>query len=368
MKTIVAMAIALALVAQNTTGPLKILVIEGEGAVNVVQQKTAVAPVVEVRDRNDQPVAGAVVTFAVRSGRAAFNGVRTLTVTTNAAGRAAAAGFAPTGTGAVQISATAAFQGQTAAVTIAQANVMTAAQAANASAAGAGGGGGGLGTGTIVGISAGAAGGVVGLKMLRDYRRGDPPTIDTFEAFPSPALANTRVIFAAGSSFHDENDEGVTLTIEFGDGGAETRHMSFGDPGAPIEHFYSNPGTYTARATLTDPVGRTATGEVQVPITSLSSQWTSSLSAGVYTLTQSGRNVTGSFSSGPLSGSVSGSITENGFVQITWPTIVGGVVVTPSFAGSLEGPPSGTGASNPNRLVGRLSGAGFNNTQITISR
>jgi hypothetical protein len=38
---------------------LKIVVLEGEGAVNIIQQKTAVAPVIEVRDRNDQPVAGA---------------------------------------------------------------------------------------------------------------------------------------------------------------------------------------------------------------------------------------------------------------------------------------------------------------------
>ena len=66
---------------------LRILVIEGEGAVNIIQQKTAVAPVVEVRDRNDQPVAGATVNFVVRSGRAAFDGARTLSVTTNAAGR-----------------------------------------------------------------------------------------------------------------------------------------------------------------------------------------------------------------------------------------------------------------------------------------
>ena len=38
---------------------LKIVVLEGEGAVNIIQQKTAVAPVIEVRDRNDQPVSGA---------------------------------------------------------------------------------------------------------------------------------------------------------------------------------------------------------------------------------------------------------------------------------------------------------------------
>ena len=68
---------------------LKIVVLEGEGAVNIIQQKTAVAPVIEVRDRNDQPVSGAVVRFAIQKGKASFDGARTLTVTTNGAGRAA---------------------------------------------------------------------------------------------------------------------------------------------------------------------------------------------------------------------------------------------------------------------------------------
>lgn len=112
------------------------MVLEGENAINIIQQKTAVAPVVEVRDRNDHPVAGAIVQFAIRSGRATFGGARSLSVTTNAVGRAVAAGFAPTGTGALQIAATATFQGQTAAaVTIAQTTVQTAVQAAAATSA-----------------------------------------------------------------------------------------------------------------------------------------------------------------------------------------------------------------------------------------
>ena len=169
--------------AQST--PLRIVVIEGEAAVNVIRQGTAVAPVIEVRDRNDQPVAGAVVNFAIRTGRATFGGARTLTVTTNAAGRAVAAGFTPTGTGALQIGATATFQGQAAAgVTIAQTTVQTAAQAASvggtttASApGGAGGGGGGL-SGTTLGIiGAGAAGGIVAAKTGILGGGGDNTTI-----------------------------------------------------------------------------------------------------------------------------------------------------------------------------------------------
>jgi hypothetical protein len=159
--------------AQNAA--LRIVVVEGEDAVNVIQQKSAVAPVIEVRDRNDQPVSGAVVRFAISKGRASFSGARALTVTTNTAGRAIAAGLTPTGSGALQISAAATFQGQTAVATIAQTNVMTAA-AAGAGSAGAGGGasagGGAAGSGgglsaTTVGIVGGAvAGGTIAAKEV----------------------------------------------------------------------------------------------------------------------------------------------------------------------------------------------------------
>lgn len=141
---------------------LTIVVIEGEDAINVIQQKSAVAPVVEVRDRNNQPVAGATVRFAIQGGRATFGGARTLTLTTNAAGRAAVTGMTPTGSGAFQITASAAFQGQTAAVTIAQTNVLTAAEAAGAA-------GGGLSASTIGIVAASAvavAGGVIAATQV----------------------------------------------------------------------------------------------------------------------------------------------------------------------------------------------------------
>lgn len=124
--------------AREPRAALRIVVLEGEDAVNIIQQRTAVAPVVEVRDRNDQPVAGAVVSFTIRSGRASFNGARVLTVTTNATGRAVATGLTPTGSGSLQIGASAVYQGQTAALTIAQTNIATAAEAAAASGAAGG--------------------------------------------------------------------------------------------------------------------------------------------------------------------------------------------------------------------------------------
>jgi dihydrodipicolinate synthase/N-acetylneuraminate lyase len=119
----------------STPAPLRVVVIEGEDAVNIIQQKTAVRPVVEVRDRNNLPVPGALVTFSIEGGKAAtFSGASTLTVATNAAGQAAVTGMTPATAGAFQIQVSAAFQGQVATATIAQTNVMTAAQAAAASA------------------------------------------------------------------------------------------------------------------------------------------------------------------------------------------------------------------------------------------
>lgn len=161
---------------------LRIVVIAGEDAVNVIQQKTAVAPIVEVRDKNDQPVAGVLVRFVVRGGTGAtLNGQTALTVTTNAAGRAAVPAFNPTVAGTLEIDVSASSGGQVANTTIRQRTFRTAADAAKAgqnsgntssstsstssspgasAGAGAASGGGGIGAGTIaiaaVGVGAGA--------------------------------------------------------------------------------------------------------------------------------------------------------------------------------------------------------------------
>jgi hypothetical protein len=163
--------------AQTASDELKIIVVEGEDGVNIVKKKTAVQPVVEVRDKNDLPVAGATVTFALPSagpGGTFLNGARSLTMITNSAGRAAVASLHPVGTGAFRIGVSAAFQGHIATVAIAQTNYLTAAAAAGAGGA-AGAAGGVVGAGTaalsttaIVGIVGGvvAAGAIVAVKAL----------------------------------------------------------------------------------------------------------------------------------------------------------------------------------------------------------
>lgn len=186
MKLLVGALVALALLPASGQAPatrengLRIRVIAGEDAVNIIQQKTAVAPIVEVRDRNNLPVPGVVVTFAVEGGKAASfaGGASTLTVTTNAAGQAAAAGFSPLASGAVHINVQAAFQGQMVAATIAQTNVLTAAAgasggtAASSGATGAAAGGGGGLSATTIGVIGAAIGG--GALVASQVGGGEP--------------------------------------------------------------------------------------------------------------------------------------------------------------------------------------------------
>jgi hypothetical protein len=130
LMAFVASSIGIAQQRPAPPGNLKIVVIAGEGAVNIIQQKTAVAPIVEIRDRNNLPVSGATVTFSVGGSGATFGTGSTLTVVTNAAGQATAAGLTPTAAGALQVNVSAAFQGQLASAAITQTNFATAQAAA----------------------------------------------------------------------------------------------------------------------------------------------------------------------------------------------------------------------------------------------
>jgi hypothetical protein len=93
-------------------GDLQILVIGGEGSINNVKQRTGREPVIEVRDRNNRPVAGAAVLFeAPRNGASgSFVGnTPSIRATTDAQGRAVGRGFHPntiTGEFAIQVTAT----------------------------------------------------------------------------------------------------------------------------------------------------------------------------------------------------------------------------------------------------------------------
>src|ERR1700731_2498392 len=84
--------------AQETGGQLNIVIVEGDGAINNVRQRTAREPIVQVEDENHKPIAGAAVVFLLPNQGASgvfANGSRSLTVITDSQGRAIARGFRP---------------------------------------------------------------------------------------------------------------------------------------------------------------------------------------------------------------------------------------------------------------------------------
>jgi hypothetical protein len=327
-------------------------------------------------------VAGAIVRFRIEKGRASFDGARTLTVTTDAAGRAAATGFAATGRGTLQIAASAAFQGQTAAVTIAHTNVMTAAQVASASAAGgAAGSGGGIGIGTLTAIGAGVAGGVIGYQQYQNLRQGDPPEMGPLEPIPKAGFQNaTRFLIGGapgskgiivGSGDPDVLD--ARLQCEWGDGTPiETKSMSQG-PGASCTHTYSTSGTFNIRQTVIDHWDRTASAETTVTVASMTGRWTSSATTGgVYNLVQNGGSITGTFTAQAGTASVNGSVssgafnftgtTDPGRFSLSLPVVVGSTIVLATFAGTMPGD------GDVNRVIGTLTGTSAGGIFFALTR
>ena len=231
MKSTIVAGALLALFHSQAPAPsaLRIVVLEGEDAVNIVQQKTAVRPLVEVRDRNNLPVAGAAVTFTIGGGQpAAFaGGLQTLTVTTNAAGQAAASALNALSSGAFQIQVQAAYQGQIATAVISQTNFATAAAAAQAVGASAAGGsiaGGAAGGGGISGTTIGIVGAVVG----------------------GGALAATQL---AGSSDGNDDQGGVAPPGGGSSGGNSSSSVTFAGPINGQLVFTQTSGTSTCVST-----------------------------------------------------------------------------------------------------------------------
>ena len=188
---------------------LRIIVLEGEDSVNIIERGTAVPTLVEVRDRNDLPVSGAAVLFLLGDGdTATLNaGLRQVELTTDALGRAAVE-VNPVASGPVEFSVSATFEGETATATIAQTNFPT--QAAAEAAASAGGAGGGLGAGAVVGIvggvAAGAVGAVVGLagdKPGPPRRRPSVPTALTVTAGDGQLVVSWQAASGNGAPIDD---------------------------------------------------------------------------------------------------------------------------------------------------------------------
>jgi hypothetical protein len=157
--------------ANETPSGLHITVLDGEDGVNILKTKMAVKPVVEVRDKNNLPVADAAVLFAAPDSgpRVAFgHGGNTFMTTTDMNGRAAVPTSKPVGQGRFKIKVKVDFHGQTLTASITQTNYLTAAAAAAGGAsvgAGAAAGAAGISGAVIGGIAAGVAAAAIGIAV-----------------------------------------------------------------------------------------------------------------------------------------------------------------------------------------------------------
>lgn len=130
--------VCLSTYAQEPAGApeLKITILEGDEALNNIRQRTAREPIVQVEDENHKPVAGAVVVFLLPNdgpGGAFAGGSKSLSVVTDANGRAIAHGLRPNNVaGQYQIRVNATFQGRTGRAVLQQTNVKAATGVATA--------------------------------------------------------------------------------------------------------------------------------------------------------------------------------------------------------------------------------------------
>lgn len=170
---------------------LQIIVLEGEGAINNIRQRTAREPTVQVQDENERPVAGAVVVFSLpdRGASGVFaNGQTSVTVLTDQQGRAAGTGLRPNSVqGDFQVRVSASHQGRTASAIINQTNTLGGAQAPKAGISGKT-------IGLLLAIAGGAAAGGVVAASRGGSKAAPPPVSPPPGPTPTTITAGTPTI------------------------------------------------------------------------------------------------------------------------------------------------------------------------------
>ena len=135
---------------------LKVVILGGEGAINLIKMRVSRTPMVQVVDENNKPVAGAMVMFTVPDSGASgtfADGSKTHIAYTNSAGKVSAVGLKANAiVGNFKINVNASFKGLTASSSLSQTNIV-------AVAAGVGGG-------TAAGKAAGVAVGGISKTLI----------------------------------------------------------------------------------------------------------------------------------------------------------------------------------------------------------
>jgi hypothetical protein len=162
---------------QVTASALRIVVVEGDDAINNISLRTAKEPVVRVEDSDGRPVSGATVTFTLpRIGASgSFPDDKNILITqTDNGGQAVGRGLRPNSlAGQFEIRVAASYQGATASIAFAQTNVMPPASTSAAKKKG---------SGKVIAIVVAAVGGGVGAALAAKGKGGSsnqpsqPPT------------------------------------------------------------------------------------------------------------------------------------------------------------------------------------------------
>ena len=162
LSVFLACLIALPMQAQTPAAPtqINIVILEGEGAINVVRQRAAREVMVQVEDENHKPIAAAAVTFFLPNEGASgvlANGSRSMIVLTDSEGKAAMRMIRANNVrGNMQIRVQASYQGLTRSAVVNQTTLLHAGAAA-----------GGVMSGKLLAILlVGAAGAVAGGVVL----------------------------------------------------------------------------------------------------------------------------------------------------------------------------------------------------------
>ena len=113
--------------ATNPAPALVITILDGEGALNDIRQRTAREPIVQVQDENHRPIAGAAVLFTLPGsgpGGSFAGGAPTFSTVTDSAGRAVAHGLRPNNvSGSYEIHVRVTYNGSTTETSIHQQNI-----------------------------------------------------------------------------------------------------------------------------------------------------------------------------------------------------------------------------------------------------
>jgi hypothetical protein len=165
----------------QTPTELRIVVLQGEGATTDIRQRSSSEPIIRVDDEKQNPVSGAVAVFTLPTEGATgefAKGSKTLTVTTDSRGQAAAIGLRMSSIpGKVPIFVSVSYRGLSARTVMTQFSV-----APPGAKVGGGSGGHGKLIAILAVLGAGAAGGVVAAT----HKSSSPTSMTTVPAGPTP--------------------------------------------------------------------------------------------------------------------------------------------------------------------------------------